>query len=70
MLLRSFAQLSISFPVSFPFARMVKSVNRYSKKILLGSRIAFEELETALRKIKLTLDNRPLTFTYEIGDEI
>ena len=37
---------------------------------MLGSGIAFEELETVLCEIELTLNNRPLTFTYEIGDEI
>ena len=52
------------------FERMVKSVKRCLKKILLGARITFEELETVLREIELTLNNRPLTFTYEIpGNE-
>ena len=32
--------------------------------------IAFEKLETVLREIGLTLNNRPLTFTYETGDEL
>ena len=50
------------------FERMVRSVKRCLKKIILGARIAFEELETVLRGIELTLNNRPLTFTYEIGD--
>ena len=99
MLLRLFAQLSMSFPVILclvlnsiihlillykwhfnppallpswggVFARMVGSINRCLKKIMLGLRIAFEELETVLCEIELTLNNRPLTFTYEIGDEI
>ena len=52
------------------FARMVRSVKRCLKKILLSPRIAFEELETILCEIELTLNNRPLTFTYDIGDEI
>ena len=39
--------------------------------MLLGARITFEELETVLREIELTLINRPLTFIYEIlGDEV
>ena len=37
--------------------------------MLLGARITYEELERVLREIELTLNNRPLTFTYEIpGD--
>ena len=99
MLLRLFAQLSISFPIILClvlnsvihltlwykwhfnppalspnwgglFARMVGSINRCLKKIILGSRIVFEELETVLCEIELTLNNRPLTFTYKIGAEI
>ena len=50
------------------FERMVRSVKRCLKKMILGARIAFEELETVLRGIELTLNNRPLTFIYEIGD--
>ena len=53
------------------FERMVRSVKRCLKKILLGASINFEELETVLREIELNLNNRPLTFTYEIpGDEV
>ena len=53
------------------FDRMVRSVKRYLRKILLGARITYEELETVLREIELTLNNRPLTFTYEIpGDGV
>ena len=40
------------------------------KKILLGARIVFEELEKVFREIELSLNNRPLTFTYEIGYEV
>ena len=49
---------------------MVKSVKRCLKKILLGARIVFEELETVLRETELTLEIRPLTFIYEIGKEL
>ena len=52
------------------FVRMVGSINRCLKKIILGSRIAFEELETVLCEIELTLNNRQLTLTCEIGDEM
>ena len=53
------------------FERMFRSVKRCFKKILLGASINFEELETVLREIELTLNNRSLTFTYEIpGDEV
>ena len=49
---------------------MVRSVKRCLKKTLLGARMAFEELETVLREIKLIVNNRPLTFTYEIIDDL
>ena len=50
---------------------MVRSVKRYLKKILLGARITYEELEIVLREIESTLNNRPLTFIYEIpGDGV
>ena len=53
------------------FERMVRSLKRCLKKILLGARITSEELETVLREKELTLNNRPLTFTYEVpGDEV
>ena len=52
------------------FERMVGSVERCLEKILLSERIAFEDLETVLREIELTLNNRALTFTYEIRDEL
>ena len=52
------------------FERMVGSIKRCLKKILLSERIAFEEPETILRETDLTLNNRQLTFTYEIGDEL
>ena len=53
------------------FERMVRSVKRCLKKILLGARTTFEELETVLREIELTLYNRPLPFTYQIpGDKV
>ena len=48
---------------------MVRSVKRRLKTILLGAKIAFEELKTVLPEIELTLNNRPLTFTYKIGNE-
>ena len=31
-------------------------------------KIVFEELMTVLREIESSLNNRPLTFTYEIGE--
>ena len=37
---------------------------------VLGARITFEEFETLLRETELTLKNRPLIFTYRIGDEL
>ena len=37
------------------FEGMVKSVKRCLKKILLSARIPFEELETVLREVELTL---------------
>ena len=53
------------------FERMIRSVKRCLKKILLGARITYKELETVLCEIEITLNNRLLTFTYEIpGDEV
>ena len=49
---------------------MVGSVKRCLKNIVLDARIAFEELETILCEIELTLNTRPLTLTDEIEDEL
>ena len=50
---------------------MVRSVKRCLNKILLGARVIFEDLATVLREIELTVNNRPLTFTFKIpGDEV
>ena len=50
--------------------RMAGSIKRCLKKILLSERIVFEEPETILRETDLPLDNRQLTFNYEIGDKL
>ena len=53
------------------FEKMVRSVKRCLKKILLSARITYEQLEAVLHEIDLTLNNRRLTFTDEIpGDEV
>ena len=49
---------------------LLNMVQTNLKKILLGARIVFEELEKVFREIELTLNNRPLTVTYEIGYEV
>ena len=52
------------------FERMVRSVKSCLKKDTIRiTRIAFEELQTVFRETELILNNRPLTFTYDIGDE-
>ena len=49
---------------------MVRTVKSCLKKDAIRiARIAFEELQTVFRETELTLNNRPLTFTYDIGDE-
>ena len=56
------------------FERMVGSIKRCLKKIILSERIAIEEPEIAIeepeREVDLTLNNQQFTFTYEIGDEL
>ena len=49
---------------------MVGLVKKCLKNIVLGVKIVFEEIETVLCEIELTLNNQPLTFTYKIGDEV
>ena len=52
------------------FERMVGSIKRCLKKILLSERIAFEEPETILRETDLPLNNGQITFNYGIGDKL
>ena len=46
------------------FERMVKSVKRCLRKMLLNTRLNYEEMLTVLREIENVLNNRPLTFVY------
>lgn len=47
------------------FERMVRSVKRCLKKILLNARATFFELNTLLKEIEMVINNRPLTYTYQ-----
>ena len=46
------------------FERMVRSVKRCLRKILLNTRLNYEEMLIVLREIENVLNNRPLTFVY------
>jgi len=47
------------------FERMVKSVKRCLKKILVNARLTFQEMLTTLSEIELIINNRPLTHIYD-----
>ena len=46
------------------FERLIKSVKRCLKKLLLNARVNYDEMLTVLREIENILNNRPLTFLY------
>ena len=47
------------------FERMIKSVKRCSKKVLLDARLNYEELLTVLKEIENIINNRPLIYMYD-----
>ena len=47
------------------FERMVKSVKRCLKKVLLNARLHYEELLTILKEIECIVNNRPLIYVYD-----
>ena len=47
------------------FERLIRSTKRCIKKVLLKSKVTFEEMLTVLQEIETVINNRPLTFTYE-----
>ena len=52
------------------FERMVKSVKRCLKKVLLNARVTFNELLTILSEIEMIINNRPLTYSYDEITEV
>ena len=47
------------------FERMVQSVKRILRKLLMCARLNFLELLTLLKNIELIINNRPLTYVYD-----
>ena len=47
------------------FERMIKSVKRCLKKVLLNARLNYEELLTVLKEIESIVNNRPLIYLYD-----
>ena len=47
------------------FERMVKSVKRCLKKVLMNTRLNYEELLTTIKEIENIINNRPLTYIYD-----
>ncbi|XP_065664600.1 uncharacterized protein LOC136086241 [Hydra vulgaris] len=52
------------------FERMIRTTKRVIKKVLGTSRVTYEEMTTILAEIVVTINNRPITFLYDVpGDE-
>ena len=47
------------------FERLIKSVKRCLKKVLLNARLNYEELLTVLKEIESIVNNRPLIYLYD-----
>lgn len=53
------------------FEKLSRAVKGYLKKVLMNSRVTFEEMETTIKEFELPLNNRSLAFAYEnSGDEV
>ncbi|XP_004211633.1 uncharacterized protein LOC101235323 [Hydra vulgaris] len=50
--------------------RMIRTTKRVLKKVLKTSRVIYEEMPTILTEIEVVVNNRPITFMYEVpGNE-
>ena len=47
------------------FERMVKSTKRCLKKVLINTRLTYEELLTFIKEVENTVNNRPLVYMYD-----
>ena len=47
---------------------MVRSVEGCLRKVLRNSRLTNDELHTVLTEIECTLNSRPITYQYDIGE--
>ena len=47
------------------FERMIKSVKRCLKKVLINTRLTYEELLTVIKEVENTVNNRPLVYMYD-----
>ena len=50
------------------FERMVRSVKECLRKVLGNARLTHDELHTVLTEIECTLNSRPITYQYDIGE--
>ena len=49
---------------------MIKSVKRCLKKVLLNSRLTYEELQTVIKEVESIINNRPLVFLYDAVNDV
>ena len=50
------------------YERMVRSVKECLRKVLGNARLTHDELHTVLTEIECTLNSRPITYQYDIGE--
>ena len=52
------------------FERMIQSVKRCLRKVLGNSKLTQDELYSTLTEIEATINSRPLTYQYELGEAL